>query len=254
MPEESPGSANGSRRPIHAIVPALNEEQSIAAVVTSALSVGVDAVIVVDNGSTDMTSARAIEAGAQVVFEPRRGYGAACQAGIDSLRASPAETIILFLDGDGADDPSEISRLTGPLQGGEADMVLGSRTLGDAEPGSLTMAQRCGNWLATRLLSAIYKVECTDLGPMRAIGLGTLRALDMRDRGFGWTMEMQVRAAVCRLRVVEVPVHYRNRRAGTSKISGTIVGSARAGVTILWTLASAGRRRGDESHSLDRPR
>ncbi len=232
-----------SRPKTHVIVPALNEQDSIASVVQQALAAGVDSVTVVDNGSTDQTATRAHQAGARVVRETVRGYGSACQRGIDSLSEEPTDSIILFLDGDGADDPDDIRALIEPLHRDDADLVIGSRTLGDTEPGALSPPQRMGNWLATRLLALCYNVRATDLGPMRALSIATLRQLDMRDRGFGWTMEMQVRAAVRSIRVIEIPVGYRKRRHGRSKISGSMVGSVRAGLTILWTLASAGRRR-----------
>ncbi len=238
-----PTQPSPSRAKTHVIIPALNEQDSIASVVEQALAAGVDSVTVVDNGSTDQTATRAHQAGARVVCEIIRGYGAACQRGIDSLSKEPSDSIILFLDGDGADDPGDIRALIEPLHRGDADLVIGSRTLGHTEPGALSPPQRIGNWLATRLLALCYNVQTTDLGPMRALSIATFRQLDMRDRGFGWTMEMQVRAAVHSLRMIEIPVGYRKRRHGRSKISGSMVGSVRAGLTILWTLASAGRRR-----------
>jgi len=224
-----------------AIIPALDEAATIKAVVESVREF-VDRVIVVDNGSTDATATRAADAGAEVARQPVRGYGAACLAAQAHLGQDDDDTILVFIDGDGQSDPADIPSLVAPITAGNADLVIGSRALG-AEPGALSVVQRFGNWLAARLLARLYGAEATDLGPTRSLRLGTLRRLAMRDRGFGWTVEMQVRAAIEGLRVLEVPVRYRRRAGGDSKISGTLVGSFRAGTTILWTLHSARRRR-----------
>ena len=229
---------------LHAIIPALDEAETIASVVAAVSRESVDHIIVVDNGSSDATAAIAAEAGADVVVEPERGYGAACLAGLDVLLDADDDDVVVFIDGDGQSDPKDIASLVTPIASGDADLVIGSRARG-AEAGSLSVVQRFGNWLATRLLDRFYGTSATDLGPTRAIRLAALRKLQMRDRGFGWTMEMQVRAAIIGLRVREMPVRYRRRAAGKSKISGTLVGSARAGVTILWTLHSARRPRGN---------
>ncbi|MBI4511625.1 MAG: glycosyltransferase [Deltaproteobacteria bacterium] len=219
---------------IAAIIPALNEGASIGEVVHGVRRAGIDHVIVVDNGSSDNTSASARTAGARVISEPTRGYGAACAAGI--LALPEACEIVVFLDGDGSDDPSELPRLVERIVSGSVDLVIGTRTQGTAERGSLTLPQRLGNSLATRLLCAWHGVRFTDLGPMRAIRRGALERIGMRDRGFGWTVEMQARAAALGLATGEVPVRYRRRAGGRSKISGTLSGSLRAGATILWTL------------------
>lgn len=201
--------------------------------------------VVADNGSTDRTAAVARAHGAVVVTEPRRGYGAACLRALAALRAEPPEAV-LFLDADGSDDPAQAAALLEPIAAGRADLVIGSRVLGGAEAGALTPAQRFGNRLATRLLRLLYGVRYTDLGPFRAIRWGALESLAMRDRDFGWTVEMQVKAARRGLRHEEVPVRYR-KRIGRSKISGTVSGTLRAGWKILGTIARdrvAGGRRG----------
>jgi len=192
-------------------------------------------VIVADNGSTDSTARVAREHGAMVVFEPRRGYGAACLKAIAALGADPPD-VVLFLDADLSDDPTEAPLVLGPILEGRADLVVGSRVLGEREPGALTPHARFGNWLATRLLAALYGARYTDLGPFRAIRYDALLSLGMKDRDFGWTVEMQVKAARHGLRHAEVPVRYR-RRMGRSKISGTLSGSVRAGAKILTVLA-----------------
>jgi glycosyltransferase involved in cell wall biosynthesis len=219
---------------IAAIVPALDEEATVGDVVAQ-LWRHVRFVIVVDNGSRDDTAAVATAAGAHVIREPNRGYGAACQAGIAAL---PADAdVVLFADADGSDDLDDLATLIAPIREDRADLVIGSRVR-RAVPGALTIPQRVGNWLASRILERLYGAPTTDLGPLRAIRVGALRELGMRDRGFGWTVEMQARAARKSLCVAEVDVAYRPRRGGRSKIAGTIRGSARAGVAILWTLAA----------------
>jgi len=192
-------------------------------------------VVVCDNGSSDGTAEVARSRGAVVVRESRRGYGAACLRALDALRADPPDAV-LFLDADGSDDPAEAEALLAPLVSGRADLVIGSRTLGRREPGALTLQARFGNALATRLMEWIYGVRWTDLGPFRAVRWEALERLGMRDRDFGWTVEMQVKAARAGLRGVEVPVRYR-RRIGRSKISGTVTGAVRAGAKILATIA-----------------
>lgn len=241
MNERSNG--NSGRRPCvdgfrplrcAAIIPALNEALTVSAVVRDVRAAGIGEVIVVDNGSTDETRRRAEAAGARVVAEPRRGYGAACLAGLAALPED--RDAVIFLDADGSDDPREICRLLGPIERDEADLVIGSRTRGECAKGALTLAQRLGNRLAGWLLGVWYGAPCTDLGPMRAIRVDALRRLGMRDLGLGWTAEMQARAAARKLRVAEIPVRYRRRLAGRSKISGTLAGSLKAGAKILWTL------------------
>jgi glycosyltransferase involved in cell wall biosynthesis len=216
------------------IIPALNEERSIGLVVESVKGL-VDRVIVVDNGSTDATVDVARNAGALVVHEPQRGYGAACLRGLAELAVEPPD-VVLFLDGDASDHPEDALMVLNTVNNTEVEMCLGSRVLGDAERGSLTPVQRFGNWLSTRLIAMIWNVHYTDLGPLRAVRWDTLMRLGMQDRTWGWTVEMQIKAAKHGIRTQEIPVRYR-RRIGTSKISGTIVGSLRAGTKILTTIA-----------------
>jgi len=191
-------------------------------------------VIVVDNGSSDGTGAAAAGAGAIVIREERRGYGSACKAGLGQLTADPPD-VVVFLDADFSDDPREMGALLMPISRNEADLVIGSRVMGSREPGALAPQARFGNLLACFLISRIYGFRYTDLGPFRAIRWEALRSLAMEDETYGWTVEMQVKALLHRLRVVEVPVSYR-RRIGRSKITGTLLGSVKAGVKILWTV------------------
>jgi glycosyltransferase involved in cell wall biosynthesis len=233
---------------IVAVVPALNEAPSIEQVVRGLLEqtrAPLADVIVVDNGSTDETGSIAQAAGANVVVEPRRGYGYACWAGV--MAAEGAEIVVL-LDGDAADDPDDLPRVLQPLLDGRADLVVGSRALGAREPGSMTPHQVFGNWLAATLMRALYGVGVTDLGPFRAIRRADLLALSMREMTYGWSVEMMVKAARAGLRYHEVPVSYR-RRIGVSKVAGTVSGSVRAGWCILsttfrywrWTPSSTAR-------------
>ena len=213
------------------IIPALNEEAAIGGVVHSVRHL-VDQVIVVDNGSTDETAARAAAAGAVTIHVPQPGYGRACLAGVKT--AGDAD-VIVFMDGDGADDPDDLSSVIDPILKGRADMVIGSRLLGRTERGALTLAQRFGNRLATQLMRWIWGGHFTDLGPFRAITRPAYEALDMQAETFGWTVEMQVRALKQKLRCAEVPATYR-RRIGVSKISGTLKGVCLAGWFILGTI------------------
>jgi glycosyltransferase involved in cell wall biosynthesis len=218
---------------IRVIIPALNEEKAIASVLRDIPS-WVSEVIVVDNGSTDATARVSRSLGATVVAEPHRGYGAACLRGMAAL--DPDTGVVVFLDGDYSDFPGEMDRLTDPIRADAADLVIGSRVLGRREKGALLPVAIFGNWLTTRLLRWGWGAAYTDLGPFRAIRYSSLRALGMADRDFGWTIEMQVKAANLGLRSREVPVSYR-KRIGTSKISGTVLGSWRAGKKILWIVA-----------------
>jgi glycosyltransferase involved in cell wall biosynthesis len=188
-------------------------------------------VIVADNGSTDRTAELARARGALVSYEPERGYGATCLAALAILPAD-AE-IVAFLQADGSEDPAEAPRLLDPIRRNEADLVLGSRPLGQPEPGALLPHQRFGNWLACTLIRLFYRHSYTDLGPFRAIRRSSLEALAMQDRNYGWTIEMQIRALQCGLRVREVPVSYRPRRAGENKVSGHLRSSLAAGYIIL---------------------
>jgi glycosyltransferase involved in cell wall biosynthesis len=221
------------------IIPALNEEAALPHVLRDLPAVG--RIIVVDNGSSDCTPDVARALGAFVVDEPRRGYGAACLRGLAELERdhSPRPLVVAFIDGDYSDYPEFLPQLVDPILSGNADFVIGSRTLGTRERGALSPHALFGNRLACLLMKLLFKAHYTDLGPFRAIGYDCLRALEMRDDNFGWTVEMQIKAARLGLRTVEVPVPYRNR-IGTSKISGTIVGSARAGFKILYLIAKFG--------------
>ncbi len=214
------------------IIPALDEEAAIAKVI-AAIPSWADEIVVADNGSRDATRARAEAAGAKVVAEPARGYGAACLAGIAALR--PAD-IVVFLDGDFSDDPAEMALLVDPIATGAADFVIGSRVGAQVVPGSLTPQQRFGNALACWLIKRLFGVRYSDLGPFRAIRASSLRDLEMRDRAYGWTVEMQIKAARAGLKHLDVPVSYRPR-IGKSKISGTVRGVVMAGATILTVIA-----------------
>ena len=218
------------------IIPAYNEAQSLGLVLTSIPFEKVKQVIVVNNGSTDETAKIARQGGAQVVDAPLRGYGNACQAGVTYLESceNPPE-IIVFLDGDYSDYPEEISLLTKPIETNQADFVIGSRVLGTRQKGALLPHQAFGNWLAVNLIRFMFGYKYSDLGPFRAIRSKSLQLLGMRDTTFGWTVEMQVKAAKYGLKVVEVPVRYR-KRVGKSKVSGTIRGSFLAAYKIIFTI------------------
>jgi glycosyltransferase involved in cell wall biosynthesis len=219
---------------IVAIIPAYNEEQSIGKVVRAIPQPPVDEIIVVNNNSRDRTAEVAAANGAYVVFESEQGYGAACLRGIAEAKKVSAE-ILVFLDADFSDFPEEIPSLITPILAGECDLVIGSRALGEKEKGAMTPQQLFGNWLACRLMHLLLGVRYTDLGPFRAISFLALERLNMRDRNYGWTVEMQIKAAKEKLRVREVPVRYR-RRIGKSKISGTIKGTLMAGWKIITTI------------------
>jgi len=216
------------------IIPALNEAETIG-LVLKALPRGLfSQIIVVDNGSDDGTSEVAQAAGAEVVREPRRGYGQACLAGLAHL--APQVDAVAFMDADLSDEPTDLEQLVRLFATGHWDMIIGSRVLGNPEPGSLTLLQRFGNWLATLLIRKIWHVSFTDLGPMRILSRPALERLNLQDHDFGWNVEMQAKAARLRLRVTETPVKYFRRRHGKSKISGTLQGSLRAGAKILLTV------------------
>ncbi len=216
------------------IIPALNEEEVIGSTLREIPPGLFHTVIVADNGSTDRTAAIARAEGATVVHEPERGYGAACLKALATL--GPETDVVVFMQADGSENPAEAKLLLHPILEGRADMVLGSRTLGVTEPGALEPHQRFGNRLTTFLVRLIYRHRYTDLGPFRAIRREALDLLDMRDRGYGWTIEMQVRALQHGLRVIEVPVSYGNRRAGSGKVSASWKASILAGTRILWTV------------------
>lgn len=217
------------------IVPALNEADVIGTMLSHLPRKIFDLVIVADNGSTDQTAEIARAHGATVVYEPERGYGAACLRAIDSL--PPDCQAVVFLQADLSEEASEAERLLAPLCNGRADLVIGSRTLGTAEQGALLPHQRFGNTVACTLIRWFHGFRYTDLGPFRAIRADALRALGMQDRNYGWTVEMQVRALQKGLRVMEVPVSYRKRAAGVNKVSGNLLASLAAGWKILFTIA-----------------
>ena len=210
------------------IIPALNEAGNIADLVRDALAQAINEVIVVDNGSTDDTAQRARDAGARVIAEPRQGYGYACAAGV-----TDDADILVFLDGDYSSLPSEMDLLLEPLRGDEADLVLGSRMLGHIQPGTMPPHQQFGNWLVSHMMRILYGLPVTDLGPYRAIRAELLRDLHMQEMTFGWPTEMMVKAARRNARIIEVPVSHHARRAGKSKVSGTIRGSILAAYYIL---------------------
>ncbi|MDX5483330.1 MAG: glycosyltransferase family 2 protein [Hymenobacteraceae bacterium] len=223
---------------INVIIPAYNEEKSIAKVLEAIPADLVQEVIVVNNNSSDRTAEVAAAAGATVLHEPRPGYGNACLKGIAHAAAKPAANrpdIIVFLDGDYSDYPEEMPRVVQPVIAGKADMVIGSRALGNRARGAMMPQQIFGNWLATTLLRWLYGARFTDLGPFRAIRLETLMQLGMQDRTYGWTVEMQAKAARQGVRYTEVPVTYR-KRIGFSKVSGTVKGTVMAGYKIIFTI------------------
>jgi glycosyltransferase involved in cell wall biosynthesis len=218
---------------VTAIIPALDEEGAIGATVARLDRRLVHEVIVVDNGSRDRTAERAREAGARVVFEGRRGYGSACLAGV---RAAASSDILVFLDGDGSEAPEDLPRVLEPVLRGEADLVLGSRTLGEQEPGSVSRHQRWGNWLVVGLLGMLTGVRLSDFGPFRAVRAEALRRLDMSHPTYGWPIEMVAKAIRRGLRIMEVPVRTRPRMSGESKVTGTLWGSLLAGYHLTVTV------------------
>jgi glycosyltransferase involved in cell wall biosynthesis len=227
------------KQTIDVLIPAWNEEKTLPFVLADLPKALVRRVIVCDNGSTDNTAAVARAAGAIVVSQPERGYGNACLAGMRYLKNLPSSEqpeIVVFLDGDYSDYPDELPKVADPILNDEKDMVIGSRLLGNMEPGAMTIPQRFGNWLAPLLIRWFYGYRFSDLGPFRAIRWDKLQALDMRDRNFGWTVEMQVKAAKHKLNCTEVPVRYRKRAAGKSKVSGTVKGTILAGWKIIGTI------------------
>ena len=229
------GFKNASRAlRVSVVIPALNEEESISGVIRAIPRDLVDEIIVVDNGSTDRTAERAEASGARVIREPRRGYGRACRAGVQAL--SPQSEVVVFLDGDGSDAPELMPRLLAPIAAGTHDFVIGSRTRGKREAGSMNLAQSLAGRAAGVILQILYGVRFTDMCPFRAIRRQVLEKLDMREETYGWNLEMQIRAARADLRTLEVPVDHRRRTGGKSKVSGTVAGSIRAGARILITL------------------
>jgi len=223
---------------IDVIIPAHNEEASIGLVVGELPQGLLREIIVCDNNSSDNTASVGAAAGATIVREEQAGYGVACLRAMTHIARRPASErpdIVVFIDGDHSDYPQQLPEVVAPIVREGYDLVIGSRALGKMEEGSMTLPQLFGNWLATNLIRLFYGYEFTDLGPFRAIRYPALVALGMQDRDFGWTVEMQVRAAKAGMRCTEVPVNYR-RRIGVSKISGTVRGTFLAGHKILWTI------------------
>lgn len=223
---------------IDVIIPAYNEEKSIGLVLADIPRDLVRDIIVCNNASTDRTAEVARQGGATVLDQPRKGYGSACLKGIGYLRqkaVAEQPDIVVFLDGDYSDYPEEMTDVVRPILEDGMNLVIGSRALGNMERGAMQPQQIFGNWLATNLIRLFYSYRFTDLGPFRAITFKSLLALDMTDPDFGWTVEMQVKAAKMKLKCTEVPVRYRVR-VGVSKVSGTVRGTILAGHKILWTI------------------
>jgi glycosyltransferase involved in cell wall biosynthesis len=213
------------------VIPVINEGATIAAVVRAVPRDVFAEIIVVDGGSRDDTVAAAQAAGARVIVEPRAGYGAACLAG---ARAAGDCDIIAFIDGDGSDDPADLRRLVAPIIAGDRDFVIGSRTRGKREPGSMGAHQILAGRLAGLAMRALYGVRYTDMGPLRAIRRDALERLGMRETTYGWNLEMQMRAARAKLRILELSVAHRHRAGGASKVAGSLSGTLRAS----WNLAT----------------
>ena len=226
-------SGNKSNR---VIIPAFNEENAVGKVIEEIPKEEVAEIIVVNNASTDETESVARSKGATVLTEAVPGYGRACLRGIDYLKTAETKTdVVVFLDADYSDYPQELPKLVSPIIQEDYDLVIGSRALGERQQGSMTFPQIFGNWLATNLLKLFYGANFTDLGPFRAIKYHSLLDLNMQDKTYGWTVEMQLKAVKKHMRCTEVPVNYRVR-TGQSKISGTIRGTIMAGYKILWTI------------------
>lgn len=224
------------RKKVFVIIPAFNEEESIGNVIRDIPKDLVEHIIVVNNASTDLTQLHAEQAGAIVIKQELRGYGNACLKGIEHIALMAQKPdVVVFMDADYSDYPEEMRGLCEPIFARGMDMVIGSRALGNREKGAMTVPQVFGNWLATSLLRLFYGVHYTDLGPFRAIKWESLLAMKMEDKTFGWTVEMQLKAAKFGMKTTEVPVNYR-KRIGFSKISGTVKGTVLAGYKIIWTI------------------
>ncbi|TGJ98956.1 glycosyltransferase family 2 protein [Leptospira langatensis] len=220
------------------LIPALNEEESLPGVLDSLIRLGIrpDQILVLDNGSQDSTPNIAIQAGAILILEPKRGYGAACLAGINFLkRSQTTPSHIIFMDADGSDDPNDLKELFLPFASDpNTDFVIGSRTLGNAEEGSLSFLQKFGNSLSCFLIRTFYGVSFSDLGPFRILKWDSLLSLELEDLTWGWNLEMQIKAVRKKMIIREIPVHYEKRKGGRSKISGNLIGSLKAGFKILY--------------------
>jgi len=227
----------GMNKPkIDVVIPAFNEENSVGKVIDEIPKDLVRDIIVVDNNSSDKTYQTIKDHGATALQEPVQGYGKACLKGLSHIaKKTEKPDIVVFLDADYSDYPEEMRGICKPIIDGEADLVIGSRAIGERQQGSMTPPQIFGNWLATNLIKLFYKVEFTDLGPFRAIDYSCLEKLNMQDEDYGWTVEMQVKAAKQKMRCTEVAVNYRVR-IGVSKVSGTIKGVIMAGYKIIWTI------------------
>ena len=225
------------------VIPALNEEAALHRLLAELPRNFAQWMIVVDNGSTDATAAVAQRSGAIVASEPLRGYGRACLKGFKTACSLGAE-IVIFMDGDGSDDPADLPMMLRPIREGRADVVIGSRVSERAERGAVPPQARLGNWLVSRLIGLLYGVPLHDIGSFRAIRTSMLATLHMREMTFGWPVEMLVKAARARYRIVEVPIHYRHRSHGRSKVAGTLTGSIKAAYCMLHTsLRYTGARR-----------
>lgn len=243
LPSETADVRDAPLAAVTAIIPCLDEAEAIGDVVRGVLGQGVGRVIVVDGGSRDDTARMARASGADVIVEPRRGYGRAMMAGLAAL--GPGCTVVLFFDGDGSDDPDKIALIAGPVLADSADFVLGSRLRGAREKGSLNASQMVAGHLAGLLIRLRYGARFTDMSPFRAISRTALEGLGMREKSFGWNLEMQMRVAAQNLRILELPVGQRRRRGGASKVSGDLVVSARVAWVLLRTfvrIAGALRR------------
>ena len=221
---------------IRVVIPAFNEQNAVGLVIEEIPKDLVSEVIVVDNGSTDNTFQVATDKGATALSETRRGYGQACLKGLEHIHQSSTHPdIVVFIDGDHSDYPEEMTKLVEPIIGENVDMVIGSRALGQKERGAMTPQQVFGNWLATTLMRWFYGTNYTDLGPFRAIKYESLVAMGMKDTNYGWTVEMQLKAAKQKMKTVDIPVNYRVR-IGKSKVSGTVKGTVMAGYKIITTI------------------